>query len=107
MLVSLYYALFHSYISYTSTVWYFTTSNNKKNILNTFSTNAPLLYPLKTPENLQFSDVFRGYRSGTLVENGLIFKKCFNQLFSSLKILGLDMDYKTCIFLAMAIFQNN
>ena len=28
--------------------------------------------PLKILENLRFSDVFRGYRSGTLVENGLI-----------------------------------
>ena len=32
-----------------------------------FSTNVPLLYPLKTSGNL----VFRGYRSRTLVENGL------------------------------------
>ena len=39
--------------------------------LNQFSTSVPLLYPLKTSENLQFSDVFREYRSGTLVENGL------------------------------------
>ena len=28
--------------------------------------------PLKTSENLGFSDVFRGYKSQTLVENGLI-----------------------------------
>ena len=41
-------------------------------IVNPFSTNAPLLYSLKTSENFQFSDVFRGYRSGTLVENGLM-----------------------------------
>ena len=39
---------------------------------NPFSTNFPLLYPLKTSEKLQFSDVFRGYRSGTLVQNGVI-----------------------------------
>ena len=39
---------------------------------NPFLTNASLLYPLKTSENLRFSDVFRGYRSGTLVENGLM-----------------------------------
>ena len=38
---------------------------------NPYSTNVPLLYPLKTSKNLGFSDVFRGYRSGTLVENGL------------------------------------
>ena len=39
-------------------------------VVNPFSTNVPLLYPLKTSENRKFS-VFRGYRSGTLVENGL------------------------------------
>ena len=38
---------------------------------NPFSTNVPPLYRLKTSKNLRFSDVFRGYRSGTLVENGL------------------------------------
>ena len=40
-------------------------------VINPFSTSAPLLHPLKTSENRRFSDVFRGYRSGTLVENGL------------------------------------
>ena len=40
--------------------------------LNAFSTNISLLYPLQTSENRSFSDVFRGYRSRTLVENGLI-----------------------------------
>ena len=40
------------------------------NLINPFSANALLLYPLKTSENLQFSDVFREYRSGTSVENG-------------------------------------
>ena len=39
--------------------------------INPFSTKVPLLYPLKTSENRRFLDVFRGYRSGTLVENGL------------------------------------
>ena len=39
---------------------------------NPFRTNVPLLYPLKTSEKLQFPDVFKGYRSGTLVQNGLI-----------------------------------
>ena len=40
-------------------------------IFNPFSTSVPYLYPLKTLENRRFSDIFRGYRSGTLVENGL------------------------------------
>ena len=38
---------------------------------NPFPTNVLLLYPLKTSKNRRFSVVFRGYRSGTLVENGL------------------------------------
>ena len=40
--------------------------------VNLVSTNVPLLYPLKTSENLQFSDVVRGYRSETLVKNGFM-----------------------------------
>ena len=36
------------------------------------STIVPLLYPLKTPENLRFSGIFRGYRGRTLVKNGLL-----------------------------------
>ena len=40
-------------------------------VTNPFSINVLIIYPLKT-ENLWFSVVFRGYRSGTLVENGLI-----------------------------------
>ena len=51
-------------------------SNFHKNVswppINPFLTNAPLLYSLKTSENLRFSDIFRGYGSGTLVEYGLI-----------------------------------
>ena len=39
-------------------------------ILNIIATNVPLLYPLET-EDLRFPDVFGGYRSGTLVGNGL------------------------------------
>ena len=41
-------------------------------MVNPFSTNIPLPYPLKTSENLAFSDIFRVYRSGTLLENRLI-----------------------------------
>ena len=39
--------------------------------LNPYSTNVLALYPLKTSENLWFSVVFTGYRSGTLIANGL------------------------------------
>ena len=40
--------------------------------VNPFLANATLLYPLKTPENLSFSGVFRGYKMRTLARNGLI-----------------------------------
>ena len=43
----------------------------KKSVLNPFLANVPILYPLKTPENLWFSEVFRGYKMGTLARNGL------------------------------------
>ena len=35
--------------------------------------NVPILCPQKTPENLRFSVVFRGFKMRTLVRNGLIF----------------------------------
>ena len=43
----------------------------RKLFIKPFSTIVSLLYPLKKSENLRVSDVFKGYRSGTLVENGL------------------------------------
>ena len=42
-----------------------------KHLFNPFATNVPLLYPLKTSENLWFSDVFGGCKIGALAENGL------------------------------------
>ena len=36
--------------------------------------NVPITYPLKTPENLQFPGVFRGYKMGALARNRLISK---------------------------------
>ena len=41
---------------------------------NSFSTNVPFLHPLKSLENPRFSDVFKGQRSGTLVQYGLMIK---------------------------------
>ena len=43
-------------------------------LFNRFTTNVPLLCPLKISENLWFSDIFREYRSGTFVENELMIK---------------------------------
>ena len=45
--------------------------------LNPFLHNVPILYPLKTPENLWFSGVFRGYELGTLARNGLMLRGTF------------------------------
>ena len=39
-------------------------------------TAVPFLNPLKTSENLRFSDVFRGYEKWTLGNNGLIYRRC-------------------------------
>ena len=40
-------------------------------LINPFSINVPLLYPVKTSENPRVFDVFKGYATGTLLENGL------------------------------------
>ena len=40
-------------------------------LFNPYSPSVTFLYPLKTSENLRFSDVFRGYRNVTLGEYGL------------------------------------
>ena len=39
--------------------------------INPLQANVPILYPLKMSENQRFSDVFRGYKKGTLAWNGL------------------------------------
>ena len=41
--------------------------------INLFLVDGPILYPLKTQENLWFSGAFRGYKKGKWVRNGLIF----------------------------------
>ena len=41
---------------------------------NAFKANVPFLCPLKTSENLWFSDAFMGYRNGKLAQNGLIMR---------------------------------
>ena len=43
----------------------------QQSYINPFQTNVSFLYPLKTSENRRFSDVFRGYRKGTLAWNRL------------------------------------
>ena len=43
----------------------------KYNWLNSFLPNISFIYILKTSENKKFSDVFRGYKKGTLKRKGL------------------------------------
>ena len=40
--------------------------------VNSFLSSIPILYPRKTPENIWFSSVFRGYKMATLAKNGLM-----------------------------------
>ena len=47
---------------------------DKMCLFNPFIPNAPFTYPLKTLENLRFSDVFKGWRKGALGTNGLNIK---------------------------------
>ena len=54
--------------------------NKSSRYVHPYSTNVPLLYPLKTSEKQRFSDVFRGYRSRTLVENGLMLIPIFGKV---------------------------
>ena len=39
--------------------------------INLFLANVLILYPLKNPENLRFSGIFRGYKMETLARNVL------------------------------------
>ena len=58
--------------------------------INLFQANVPFLYPLKTSENRRFSDVFRGYKKGTLIWNGLI-SSLIQQLWSFCVIILLKL----------------
>ena len=52
--------------------WYKITQSITYEIFNPFRANIPFLYPLKNSEHLWFSDIFRGYKNGTLAQNKLI-----------------------------------
>ena len=47
--------------------------------INPILANVPILYPLKRPENLWFSSVFREYKMGTLARNGLSYPYSLNK----------------------------
>ena len=56
----------------------------KYNWLNPFLPNVSFLYILKISENKKFSDVFRGYKKGTLKRKGL--KIVSNNFFSKFQM---------------------
>ena len=65
------------------------------NLINPFSTNVPLLYPLETSEKVAFW-CYRRYRSGALVEDGLSFaRESYNEYDS--KLILFDLPF--CLFL--------
>ena len=73
---------------------------------NPFSTNVPLLYSLKAPENRRLSYVFRGYRSGKLVENGLKYQKV-QFLKKQAKELSLIRTCRICLHFQYNHLINN
>ena len=54
--------------------------------------NSPILYPLKTPENLCFSGVFRVYKMETLIRNGLIQPDTVNDQYSRFYLSALPAN---------------
>ena len=67
-------------------------SETSINFLKSFQANVPFLYPLKTSENLWFSDVCRGYRNGTLASNGSNFHlRIVSKNFCSLSFNNLSV----------------
>ena len=64
---------------------------------NPFLAHVPILHPLKTPENLWFSGVFRRYKIGTLARNGLLypFMKCCEALTHFMPLVSFYTPCKT------------
>lgn len=74
---------------FIETFWFF----------NSSTTNVPLLHPLEISEHLVFSNVLRGYKSGALVEDGLITLPlfCFKNVLKML-IKKIKQDSSTIAF---------
>ena len=79
-------------------------SQTTKNVFNPFSTNVTLLYLLKASENGRFSDNYRGYRIGSLVENGLR-SKVKKNLRSPLEINAYFLWKKIIYNVILKLFQ--
>ena len=85
---------------------------NKKITISLFHVCVPFLYPLKTSENLWFSDVFRGYKNVTL----LVWKELtyFRPVFpfyapwKDQKISSFDLkwNFSICRSLIFVIFKS-
>ena len=60
-------------------------------VVNLFLADVPFLYPLKIPENLWFSGVFRGYKMGALTRNGLT-TKIWSQSAGCCKVFVVDFE---------------
>ena len=73
-------------------------------VTNTFLANVLILYPLKIPDNLWFSGVFRGYKMGTLARNGLnkIVKTILKRYYWS----SVQRCYQSAHSITLALFKS-
>ena len=71
--------------------WFLCDRDLRHERVNLSLTTAPILNPLKIPENQKFSIVFRVYKMGTLARNTLI--RGNNPPFSSIQLRKLCANY--------------
>ena len=76
-----------------------------KTIINPFMANVPITCPLKTPENLSFSGVFRGYIMGTMARNGLIITTLFTNI-DCTKFCETVIQLTLCSYLVTYAFSS-
>ena len=57
---------------------------------NSFLANVPILYPLKTPEALGFSGVFRRHKMRSLAKSGLNHSRQFQMILTESKLVSKD-----------------
>ena len=67
-------------------------------IINSFHANPLFLYPLKTSENLRFSDIYWGYKNRTLALNGLTVELSFALTLKLLYETTNGRSFATCLF---------
>ena len=65
---------------------------------NSFLANVPILYPLKTPETLGFSGVFRRYKMRSLAKSGLNNSRQFQMILTESKLVSKDyVEYSSVL----------